>query len=91
MSPEEKEDSKYLSIFQNNEGDFDEKIMSLDGAAELKILERKMMERTDKGYYRCKIKHEDLYNECMRAYAKYITPDMLVMLQHNFSTKKMNQ
>ena len=46
------------------------------------------MERTDKGYYRCKIQHETFYNECMRAYSKYIAPEMLVMLQHVFSTKK---
>ena len=37
MSPEEKEDSKYLSIFQKKEGDFDENIMSLNSMVELKI------------------------------------------------------
>ena len=47
-----------------------------------------MVDRTEKGYYRCKIKHEALYNECLAAYAKYCTPTMLAMLQHKFSTKK---
>ena len=28
MSPEEKEDSEYLSIFQNNEGEFEKKYES---------------------------------------------------------------
>ena len=47
-----------------------------------------MMDRTDKGYYRCKIRDENFYNECRTAIAKYITPQMLSMLQHEFSTKK---
>ena len=47
-----------------------------------------MMERSDKRYYRCKIQHEELYNECMSSYAKYITPEMLIMLQHSFSAQK---
>ena len=90
MSPEEKLDTKYLAIFQNNSEEFDEQIISVENANELKQLEQSMMERTDKGYYRCKIRHETLYKECMRAYSKYITPEMLVMLQHVFSTKKTN-
>jgi len=88
MGPDEKHDAKYLAIFQNNSEEFDEKIMSLDDANELKKLEESMMERTDKGYYRCKIMHENFYNECRTAMAKYITPQMLSMLQHEFSTKK---
>ena len=88
MSPEEKLDTKYLAIFQNNSEEFDEQIISVENANELKQLEQSMMERTDKGYYRCKIRHETLYKECMRAYSKYITPEMLVMLQHVFSTQK---
>jgi len=46
------------------------------------------MDRTDKGYYRCKVQHEIFYKECKTALAKYITPEMLTMLQHNFSTQK---
>ena len=47
-----------------------------------------MIDRTTKGYYRCKIEHEELYNGCMKAHAIYCTPDMLAMLQHNYSTKE---
>ena len=89
MSDEEQQDIKYLSIFDNNCVDFDEKIMTLENVAELKKMEAAMVDRTEKGYYRCKIKHEALYNECLAAYAKYCTPTMLAMLQHKFSTKKM--
>ena len=31
----------------------------------LKRYEQAMTERTDKGYYRCKVQHEELYNEFM--------------------------
>ena len=89
MSDEERDDNKYLSIFDNNCVQFDEQIMSLESVTELKKMEAAMVDRTEKGYYRCKVKHEALYNECLAAYAKYYTPTMLAMLQHNFSTKKM--
>ena len=88
MTPEEINDAKYLAIFQNNSEDFDEQIMSTENFNQLKKLEQSMMDRTDKGYYRCKIQHEGFYNECMTAMAKYITPQMLSMLQHEFSTQK---
>ena len=55
MTPEEKEDAKYLAIFQNNNEDFDEQIMGVDSKNELKKLEESMIERTDIGYHRCKI------------------------------------
>ena len=48
-----------------------------------------MMDQTDNGYYRCKIQHKTFYNECMSAYAKYITPEMLLTLKNNYSTKKL--
>ena len=47
-----------------------------------------MKDRTDKGYYRCKIKHQTSYEEFMRNIEKYMIPSMLCMLQHDFSTPK---
>ena len=47
-----------------------------------------MMDHTDKGYYRCKVAQDFLYKECKTAFVKYINPETLTMLQHNFSTKK---
>ena len=88
ISTEEKEDAKYLAIFQNGSEHFDEEIMSVDDVNDLKKLEQSMMDRTDKGYYRCKVQHETFYKECKTALAKYITPEMLTMLRHKFSTQK---
>ena len=88
MTPEEKEEVKYLAIFENNCEHFDEQIMSVDSVNELKKLEQAMMERTERGYYRCKIEHEEFYNECIKCYAKYCLPEMLKMLQHDYSTQK---
>ena len=70
MSSEEKDEVKYLSIFDHNEDDFDEQVMIVENVAALKIYEQAMMERTDKGYYRCKVQHVELYNEFMSCYAK---------------------
>ena len=74
ISSEEKHDTKYLAIFQNKNEEFDEQIMSLDDSNELKKLEQSMMDCTDKGYYRCKIKHDIFYNECRTAITKFVTP-----------------
>ena len=77
MTEEEKQDTKYLAIFQNNSDEFDEQVISVENQEQLKKLELSMKDRTDKGYYRCKIKHQTLYEEFMRAMEKYITPSML--------------
>ena len=90
ISEAEKKDVEYLSIFQCKTDEFDEEIMNVDNVEELKKLERKMLERTDKGYYRCKILNESLYNDFKRAYVRYDEPTMLKILLHKFSTKKMN-
>ena len=50
MSTEEKEDAKYLSIFENEYNDFDEKVMSVEITEELKKTEMAMADRTDNGY-----------------------------------------
>ena len=88
MTEEEKLDTKYLAIFENNCEQFDEQVISIDNVEELKKLELSMKDRTDKGYYRCKTQHQSLYNDFKTALSKYITIYMLVMLQHDFSTQK---
>ena len=87
MTPEEKEDVKYLSTFESKEG-FDEQVMTIQNVDGLNKYELSMTERRDKGYYCCKVQHEELYNENMLCYAKYITPDMRKILMHNFSIQK---
>ena len=88
MTEEEKVETKYLAIFENNCEEFDEQVISVENADALKTLEMSMKDRTDKGYYRCKVKHQSLYNDFRRALARYITADMLAMLQHDYSTQK---
>lgn len=60
--------------------------MSVDNVDELKKLEQSTMDCTDKGYYWCKIEHTDFYNKCRTAIAKYVTPDISSMLQHESPT-----
>lgn len=85
MSHDEREDTKYLAIFENN---YDGKIMALEDVNKLKKMEAAMINRTNKGYYRCKIKHENLCNDRMKVRAKYCTPSMLATLQYDYSTQK---
>lgn len=46
MSHDEKDDIKYLSIFDNNYGQFDEQIITLDSMDELENMEYPMIDRT---------------------------------------------
>jgi len=87
MTEEEKEDTKYLSIFESEYNDFDEKIMSLESLEALKKMEGSMIDRTNKGYYRCKIRDHLLYEECIAAMSKNCTEEMMAMLQHDKSTQ----
>ena len=50
--------------------------------------ERKLMERYNAGYYRCKIKHADVYHELLTLYQPYITEEKLRMLSHPYTTQK---
>ena len=52
----------------------------------MKNRERVMMERNNRGYYRCKVKDKKLYDEIMGVYSRFITPDMLIQLNHMWST-----
>ena len=75
MTESEILDIKYLSIFENEYSDFDEEIMSLENSDELKKIEGAVIYRTNKGYYRFKIKHQTLHEECLLAHSKYCTPE----------------
>ena len=46
-----------------------------------------MTDRTDKGYYCCKVKDEQLYNDFINAHKKHTTLEQLAMLQHDKSTQ----
>ena len=47
-----------------------------------------MIDRTTKGYYLCKIKDEEFYNNFMKPHGIYCTLNMLAKLPHNYSTQK---
>ena len=54
----------------------------------LQQMEAAMVNRANKIYYWRKIKHAEFYNDCMKDHARYCTPDMLAMSQHNCSTQR---
>ena len=61
-------------------------LFTADDLEEMKTRERIMMERTERGYYRSKTDHEQLYLQIMDEYARFITRPMLLMLNHPYST-----
>ena len=66
----------------------DEHIFNPTEMNDLKVRENALIERNQKGYYRCKVRHSKLYKEMTAAFAPYIQKDMLVQLQHNWNTQK---
>ena len=54
----------------------------------MKNREQVMMERNDRGYYRCKIWDAKLYDEIMGVYSCFINPDITTQLNHVWSTQK---
>ena len=74
---------KYKNTFN-----VDEAIFTPVDVDEMKNREQVMMERNDRGYYRCKIKDRELYEQIMHEYSRFITPDMLKQLNHGWSTQK---
>ena len=66
----------------------DEHVFNPTEMHDLKVRENALIERNQKGYYRCKVRHSKLYKEMTDAFAPYIQKDMLVQLQHNWNTQK---
>ena len=63
----DEEETKECAYFLKYEEtyDVDESIFTPADLEEMKNRERVMMERNDRGYYRCKVKDRKLYNEIM--------------------------
>ena len=80
----DKEEAKECAYFMKYEEthDVDESIFTPADLEEMKDRERVMMERNNRGYYRCKVKDKKLYDEIMGVYSRFIHPDMLVQLNH---------
>ena len=61
---------------------------------DLKKRELALMERNERGYYRSKLEHAELYTQMSAVYQPYIKEEMLEMLRHPWSTQTneaMNQ
>ena len=87
LDQEEAKECAYFMKYEETH-DVDESIFTPADLEEMKNRERVMMERNDRGYYRCKVKDKKLYDEIMGVYSRFITPDMLMQLNHMWSTQK---
>ena len=76
-----------ISYFLNSY-DTDESVFFPADLEDLKGKELDIIERKEKGYYRCRVAHADLYNEIKSIYEKYVTSEMLAMLNHPYDTQK---
>ena len=72
----------------NETYDCDRLIFTSDDLEEMKLREKTMSERTERGYYRSKQDHEELYWQIMEEYSRFITRPMLLQLNHKWSTQK---
>jgi hypothetical protein len=90
------DDEKDLKVSQELEleavlGEYDDDAKLLFSSTQLDILKEKekvLLERRKHGYYRNKEQHKNAYAKISKAFAPYITRDMLAMLHHNWSTQR---
>ena len=68
--------------------DVNETIFTPSDLEEMKKRERVMMERNDRGYYRCKVKDKKLYESIKQSYSRFVTAEMLKQVNHPWSTQK---
>ena len=54
---------------------------------DLKVKEKILLERGDRGYYRNKLEHENAYEEICKAMKPYLTRENLKMLHHPHTTQ----
>ena len=81
LDEDELKECQYFAKFEENTN-VDESIFTPKDHEEMKNRERIMVERNERGYYRCKIKDRQLYEEIMSEYSRFITPDMMKQLNH---------
>ena len=67
--------------------DCEEVMFSIEDRQKFKEHELSIMKRNSSSYYRCKVKHSELYHQMTLDMARFISPDMLSMLQHDWSTQ----
>ena len=95
MGDEEKDDVKQLFLYEASYLDKnDGAIFSVADRERLREREIAMMERNSQGYYCCKIKYAASHQEMTNDLARFLVPDMMSILQHDWSTQineAMNQ
>lgn len=86
----DEDELKECSFFlkYNETYDCDNLLFTTDDLKEMKFGEKTMSERTERGCYRSKEDHEELYWQIMKEYSRFITRPMLLMLNHMWSTHK---
>ena len=73
-----------MRVYKEIESNYDyiENIFTPTELVELKAREKALLERNEKGYYCCKVKHPKLYNDMTLVYNAYNTISMLKQLCH---------
>ena len=67
--------------------DVEANLFSESDLKEWKLKEEKLVQRFKNGYYRCKRKNSEVYEQICELYKPYITEEHLRQLHHNFSTQ----
>ena len=75
ITAEEREDTKTFFTFdQKNEDQHKSAMFSISNRDGLRQKELVMIKRNAEGYYRCKVKHSELYEEMTRDMAQFLDP-----------------
>ena len=85
MSDDEKEDNKFFAKLEQTY--CEENIFSVDDLKDMIKKEKAMLDRNERGYYRCRQRDKQLYDDMMSAYAPYITTEAMKQLNHNWHTQ----
>ena len=83
----EEQDNKFFAKVEKTYAE--ENIFAADDLEDMVKKEKVMLERNEKGYYRCRQRDKQLYDDMMQAYAPYITTEAMKQLNHNWHTIKM--
>ena len=79
------ESGRMMEVMEDYDVELD--LFSESYLKEWKLKEEKLVQRFKNGYYRCKRKNSEVYEQICELYKPYITEEHLRQLQHNFSTQ----
>ena len=86
LDENEIEENKF---FQNLDGTHvcDNTIFTTENLQALKEREIAMIQRNERGYYRCKVTHEKLHTDITHEMKRFFSREMLLQLNHPYSTQ----